>query len=330
MSPDRASLLSSAKLAFATFRRNQMTDNAASLTYFAMLSLFPALLAGVAMLGLFGQADLADRGARYVLENGADRTTADTVQAMLDKVLASNKGAAGFAFVFSVLLALNGASGAFGAAGRALNKVHGVDEDRGFLRRKLTDLGSTLLVIALFLVVLVSLFVGGSIAEDLFGTIGLGSTAAAIWSVGRWFVAFLFAVIGFGVIYAFAPDTTPRRFTWISPGAVAGVVIWLLASAAFGVYLKNFSSYGAAYGAFGAAIALLLWLYITTNAFLLGAELNMAIERQDTAGRGGPPPVSPPPTAEFRDGRFTPVAPEPARDPDPAQASGGPGERRSG
>lgn len=327
---DRAGLLTAAKLAFATFRRNQMTDNAASLTYFAMLSLFPALLAGVAVLGLFGGQELATNASDYVLENGADETTAASLRETLTKVTQSSSGAAGFALVFSLLLALNGASGAFGAAGRALNKIHGVEEDRGFIRRKVTDIGATLLVIALFLVVLVALFVGGGIAEELFGTIGIGSTGAAIWSVARWFVAFFVAVVAFGIIYAVAPDVSPKRFRWISPGAVVGVLIWLTASALFGIYLKNFSSYGAAYGAFGAAIALLLWLYITTNAFLLGAELNTAIERLQTAGHGGPPPPSPPPAADEPAGRFVASGPRVARDPDPAQASGGPGRARSG
>lgn len=326
---DRSGALDALKLAVTTFRRNQMTDNAASLTYFAMLSLFPALLAGVALLGLFGGESLATDAADYVLRNGADSTTATTLQDTLKKLSESGSGAAGFALVVSLLLALNGASGAFAAAGRALNKVYGVEEDRGFLRRKVTDIGTTVLVIALFLVVLVALFVGGGIAEDLFGKIGLGSTAAMIWSVARWFVAFFVAVVAFGVVYAVAPDVSPKRFRWISPGAVFGVAIWLVASALFGIYLKGFSSYGAAYGVFGAAIALLLWLYITTNAFLLGAELNASIERLQTAGRGGPPPPSPPPAAD-PDGRFTASAPRSARAPDPAQASGGPGRSSAG
>jgi membrane protein len=291
----RPSLPRLAWQAFGTFRAHQMTDNAAALTYYAMLSLFPALLMVVSLLGLFGAADLATRAANYVIDHGADQATADTVRNVLRKVTESSGAKAGISFVLATVLALNGASGAFGAAGRALNKVHAVDEDRGLVRRKATDLAATLVVIVLFIVVLVSLFLGGQVAHDLFGTIGLGSAAASVWSIVRWPVAFVAALLAYALIYGFAPDVDPRRLRWITPGAVAGVLIWLIASGVFGIYIKNFSSYGAAYGAFGAAIVLLLWLYLSATAFLFGAELDMVIERSGTAGRGGPPMVTPPP-----------------------------------
>ncbi len=272
-----------------------MTDRAASLTYYAMMSLFPALLLGVTLLGLFGQQSIVSDASSYVLRNGADRATAEVVGNTLQKVIDSSGGALGFALVVSIALALNGASGAFAASGRALNTVYGVEEDRGFVRHKLQDLGATLLVIVLFAIVLVSLFLGGGIAESLFGTIGLGSTASTVWSIARWPVALVAAMVAYAIVYGLAPNRTPRRIRWISPGAAAAVLLWIALSVAFAVYIKNFSSYGAAYGAFGAAIVLLLWLYVSANAFLFGAELNAELERSELAGRGGPPPPSPPP-----------------------------------
>jgi membrane protein len=328
--PSRPSFPRLAWRAVGSFRAHQMTDNAASLTYYAMLSLFPALLMVVSLLGIFGAADLATRAANYVIEQGADPTTAATVHDVLQKVVDSSGAKAGVSFAIAAVLALNGASGAFAAAGRALNKVYAVDEDRGFVRRKATDVGATLCVLVLLVVVLVSLFLGGQVAKDLFGTIGLGSAAASVWGIARWPVAFVAALLAYALVYAIAPDVEPRRLRWISPGAVTAVVIWLLASAVFGVYIKNFSSYGAAYGAFGAAIVLLLWLYLTANAFLLGAELNATIERSDTAGRAGPPMVTPPPGAPGQSRPPVAVAPRSARDPAADQASGGPGERSSG
>lgn len=325
---DRTAPLKLAWRAFGTYREHGMTDFAATLTYFAMLSLFPGLLVGVSLLGIFGQASLATKAANYVVDSGADEATAQVIKNSLETLFASSGSGVGIALGISIVLGLNGASGAFGAAGRALNVVHAVDEDRGFIRRKLQDIGATLVVILLFAIVLVSLFLGGGIADDLFGTIGLGSTGTLIWSIARWPVALLFALLGFGIVYAFAPDTTPRRFTWVTPGAVVAVLIWIAASIGFAFYVKGFSSYGAAYGAFGAAIILLLWLYISANAFLFGAELNMAIEREATAGRGGPPMVSPPPSAEQPIPAVT--APEAARDPNGSLTSGGPGESRSG
>ena len=322
---DRAPWWRIALRALKTFQAHQMTDHAAGLTYYAMMSLFPGLLVAVSLLGLFGQASLARDAADYVVENGASADTASVIQDSLNTLFTANSGAVGIALVISILLGLNGASGAFGAAGRALNVVHVVDEDRGFVRRKVTDVGSTLLVIVVFGVVLICLFLGGGIADDLLGTIGLGSAGKTVWSIARWPVALVFMFIAVGLIYTLAPDVTPRRVRWLTPGAIAAVLIWILASVAFAIYVKNFSSYGAAYGAFGAAIALLLWLYISANAFLLGAELNMAIEREETAGRGGPPLVSPPPSPERPQAAVT--APLSAKDPNDEMTSGGPGGR---
>jgi membrane protein len=156
------------------------------------------------------------------VENGADAATATVVRQSLDRLFEASGGAVGFALALSVALGLNGASGAFGAAGRALNVVHVVEEGRSFVRRKLTDVAATLVVIVLFAVVLVSLFLGGGIARDLWGWLGLGDTAAAIWSVARWGVALACALLGFAVIYSFAPDVRPRRLRWLTPGAVVG------------------------------------------------------------------------------------------------------------
>ena len=270
--------------AIGTYRAQQMTDHAAALTYFAMLSLFPALLVGVSLLGLLGEASIATDAATYVADRGADPATAEVIKTSLATLFASSGSGVGIALGVSVLLALNGASGAFGAAGRALNVVHGVEEDRGFVKHKLADIGATLVVILLFAVVLVALFLGGGIATDLFGTVGLGDTAATVWSIARWPVALLAALVGFALVYALAPDLRPRRLRFLSPGAVVAVATWILASIGFAFYVKGFSSYGAAYGAFGAAIILLLWLYITANAFLFGAELDATLEREG-AGR---------------------------------------------
>jgi membrane protein len=293
----RAAFPTVLKRAFANFRAHEMTDAAGTLTYFAMMSLFPALLLGVTLLGMFGQQSLVTDASDYLLSHGADPKTAAVIRDALDKVISSSGGALGFALVVSVVLALNGASGAFAAAGRALNRVYGVEDDRGFVRRKLTDIACTLVVIVLFAIVLVALFLGGQIADDLLGKIGLGSTGKAVWSIARWPVAVVAAMVGYALVYAVAPNVKPRKFRWITPGAAIGVVLWIVLSIAFAIYIKNFSTYGAAYGVFGAAIVLLLWLYVSANAFLFGAEVNAELERVERAGRSAPPSPSPPPTA---------------------------------
>jgi membrane protein len=283
------------KRAVGMFRRHGMVDWGASMTYFLVMSLFPALLVAVSLLGLFGQQGLVTDAVRYLDEAGAPKETVDAVERSLQGLIASSGAKVGLGLVFGLLLGLNGASGAFGAAGRALNKVYGVDEDRGFVRRKALDLAWTLALILLSIVAMGSVFLGGQIADDLFGTIGLGSTAAAIWTYARWLVALVAMMVIFAIIYAFAPDLEHRKFRWISPGAALAVVIWIVASALFFVYVSNVNDYGATYGAFAGAVILLLWLYITSLAFLLGGEVNGEIEREQVAGRGGPPPPSLPP-----------------------------------
>ena len=265
-----------------SFLAHQMTDRAATLTYYAMMSLFPALLVGVTLLGLIGQQGLVTDATNYLLDHGVDQDTAKVVSRVLQNMVSTSGGALGATLVISIALALNGASGAFGASGRALNVIYGVDESRGMVRRKLTDLAAALTVIVLFAVVLAAIFLGGQIADDLFGKIGLGSTAASIWSYARWPVALVAAAAAYGIVYGLAPDIEPRKIRWITPGAVVGVVLWIALSLGFSVYIRNFSSYGAAYGAFGAAIVLLLWLYLSANAFRFGAEMNAELERGAT------------------------------------------------
>jgi membrane protein len=261
------------------FLAHQMTDRAAGLTYYAMMSLFPGLLLGVTLLGLFGQQGLVTHATNYLLDHGVDKGTVDQVAKVLQHMISASSGALSVTLVISLALALNGAAGAFGAAGRALNVVYEEDEERGLVRRKLNDLLVALAVIVLLLIVLVAVFLGGQIANDLFGKIGLGDTAATVWSYVRWPVALVAASVAYALVYGLAPDREPRLVRWISPGALLAVVLWLVLSAGFSYYVSNFSHYGAAYGTFASAIILLLWLYLSANAFLFGAELNAELAR---------------------------------------------------
>jgi membrane protein len=274
------------KRAFKKFQADEMADRAAALTYYAMMSLFPALLVIVSLLGILGDQSLVTKAVDYARQNGAPTEVVNALRSSLSGLVNSG-GAVSITLFFGIAVALYGAAGAFGGAGRALNTVHGVEETRSFIPHKLWDLGWTLVVIVLTVVALFSVFLGGGIASDLFGTIGLGDTAASIWRFARWFVA-IAAVLGvYAVEYAFAPNINPRRVRIITPGALAGVLIWILASAGFFVYVSNFGKYGATYGAFAGAVILLLWLYLTNLAFLFGAELNAVVDRRRAPAYGG-------------------------------------------
>jgi membrane protein len=275
--PGKAFVLPDLKAAFKRFQSDQMSDHAAALTYYSLLSLFPALLLAVAVLGVFGQESLISDTADYLKTAGAPEDTVNAVTSALDSAQ-SERSTAITALVLGLVLSLNGASGAFGAVGRALNQVWRVEEGRGLVRRKANDLLWTLIVLALVLVTFVLVFLGGGLASDVLGWLGLGETAADVWRIARWPGALASAMLIYAVVYFAAPNVEVRRFRWITPGAVFGVLTWILASGLFFFYVSNFSSYSATYGAFAAAVILLVWLWLTNLVLLFGAELNAAID----------------------------------------------------
>jgi membrane protein len=254
-----------------------MTDHAAALTYFSLLSLFPALLFAVAVLGFFGESTLVSDATRYLNTLGAPKETVDALTQALDSAT-SERGTALTALIIGLATSLYGASGAFGAVGRALNVVWRVEEGRGFVKHKLNDILWTLVLLVLVVITIVLIFLGGGLASDVLGLLGLGETAADVWRVLRWPGALLSAMLIYAVVYYAAPNVEVPRFQFVTPGAAIGVVAWILASAGFFFYVANFSSYSATYGAFAAVVILLVWLWLTNIVLLLGAELNAVID----------------------------------------------------
>jgi membrane protein len=267
------------KRAFERYQKDEMSQRAAALTYFALLSLFPALLVGVAVLGVFGQQGLVDDAAGYLKDAGAPSQTVDAVTSALESAQ-SQRGTAIGALVLGTATALYGASGAFGAVGSALNQVWRVEEGRGFVKHKAQNLAWTVLLMVLGLITTVLLFLGGGLADDALGKIGLGDTVASIWQIARWPAALLSAMLIYAIVYYAAPNVEVRRWRYISPGAVFGVTAWILASAVFFFYVSRFSSYSATYGAFAAVVILLIWLNLTSMVLLLGAELNVVVDQR--------------------------------------------------
>jgi membrane protein len=275
--PGKRLVLADFKRAFQRFQADEMTDKAAALTYYSLLSLFPALLFGVAALGFFGEQKLISDAADYLTQAGAPEETVQAVTSALESAQ-SQRGTAFTALVIAIATSLWGASGAFGAVGRALNVVWRVEEGRNFIRKKARDIAWTAVLLVLVLITFVLIFVGGEVARDLLGTIGLGSFAADLWLYARWPAALVFAMLVYAVVYYAAPNVEVPRFQFITPGAALGVVAWIVASGGFFFYVSNFSSYSATYGAFAAAVILLVWLWLTNVVLLLGAELNAVID----------------------------------------------------
>jgi membrane protein len=264
-----------------------MTHHAAALTYYALMSLFPALLLALSLLGLLGQYPDTYNAIMGYLREVAPASVVDPLDRSLRGALQS-KGTAATALVISVVVALYGTTGALEAARRALNVVFEVDGGRSFLRRKAIDVASTLVLMALVLTSLVMVFVGGRFAEDLLGFIGLGPTTARAWNIARWPGALGVAMLVFAFIYYVTPDVQQRSFRWVTPGATVGVLLWLVASFGFSTFVSKVADVGALYGAFAGAIVLVAWLWLTNVALLLGAELNAEIERERELGEGVP------------------------------------------
>jgi membrane protein len=271
-----------------SFYDDQMTHHAAALTYYTLMSLFPAALLAVSILGLAGQYPATYDAIIGYLREVAPASVISPLDASLRAALQA-KGTATTTLAIGVVVTLYGTTGALEAARRALNVVFETDGGRSFLRRKAIDILSTVVLMALALASLVLVFVGGGFAEDLLGFVGLGSTVVQIWDLARWPAAVAVAMLVFSYIYYVTPDVQQRSFRWVTPGAVAGVLLWLLASYGFSVYVSRFADFGAVYGTFTGAIILIVWLWLTNVALLVGAELNAEIERSQQLAEGTPP-----------------------------------------
>jgi membrane protein len=270
------------------FYDDQMTHHAGALTYYALMSLFPTALVAVSLLSLIGQYPDTYRAITDYLEGVVPPSVLDPVDRSLRRAFES-EGTAATALVVSLPLALYGTTGALEAARRALNVVFELDgEGRGFLRRKAIDAASTVVLMALVLASVVMAFVGGSFAEDLLGFVGFGETATKIWGIARWPGALVMAMLAFAFVYYVTPDVRHRAFHWLTPGAAAAVLLWLVATFAFSAYVSNVADVGAIYGAFAGAILLVAWLWLSNVALLFGAELNAEIERQKELAEGVP------------------------------------------
>jgi membrane protein len=267
------------------FYYDQMTQHAAALTYYVLMSLFPALLLALSLLGLVGEYPRTYDAIIGYLRHVAPQSALVPLDHSLRAALRS-QGTAATTLVIGVVFALYGTTGALEAMRRALNVVLEADGGRSFLRRKAIDVISTFVLMTLVLVSLVMVFVGGGFAQDLLGFLGQGPKVAEIWDVARWPGALAVALFVFAYIYYVIPDVKQRSYRAVLPGAVLGVALWLAASIGFATYISRIADVGAIYGAFTGAIVLVIWLWLTSVALLSGAELNAEIERQHELDEG--------------------------------------------
>ena len=259
------------------FTADQCTDLAAGLTYFAVLALFPALVAIVSLLGLFGQTQQTVDLVLQIARNLGSAQVVDAIRGPVESLAKSP--AAGVGFVTGILGALWSASGYVGAFGRAMNRVYAIDEGRPVWKLRPTTLLVTVVTVVLIVLGALLLLLSGPVAESVGNIIGLGDTAVLVWNIVKWPVLAAIAVVVVAILYYAAPNVKQPKFRWMSMGALLALTVWVVASLLFGIYVANFSSYNRTYGALGTVIVFLLWIWITNLALLFGAEFDAEIER---------------------------------------------------
>jgi membrane protein len=277
--------LAAGKRTLREFGDDQLQDRAAALTYYAVLAIFPGLLVLVSLLGLFGKS-----ATQPLITNLTQAAPGNVRQIITNAVnnLQSGHGAAGFAAILGIVLALWSASGYIAAFMRAANVVWDVPEGRPFWKTTPVRIGVTVLIMVMLVASALIVVVTGGLARHVGQVLGIGSTAVTVWDIAKWPVLLIIVILMISILYWVAPNAK-RGFQWVSPGGVLAVVAWLAASGLFAVYVANFSHYNKTYGSLAGVIVFLIWLWISNIAILFGAEFNAELERGRAAAGAGVP-----------------------------------------
>jgi membrane protein len=281
------------------FREDDLTDWAATLTYYGVLSLFPALIVLTSVVGLVGDdatGPLYDNVASF-----APGPARDLVLSAVEE-LQQRRSSAGFAFVAALVGGLWAASGYMAAFMRASNTVYDVEEGRPVWKTLPLRVGTTLLLLVMLASVAIAVTLTGGLAQAAGDVIGVGDQAVLIWDIAKWPVILLVVVTMFAVL-TWLPPNVKHPFRWITPGAFVTIAVWLAGSAAFALYVTQFGSYNKTYGALAGVIVFLVWLWLSNVALLLGVELNAELERGERIADGLPEDTEP--FLEPRDTRKT-------------------------
>jgi membrane protein len=267
------------------FQEDDLTDWAAALTYYGILSIFPGLLVLVSLLGL-----LSDAATNALLDNVA-AISPGPVKDILNGGVRSLQEAGGKAGIFAIVGAVGAlwsASGYIGAFMRAANAIYDVPEGRPIWKTLPIRVGITVLTGVLLAITALAVVFTGRLAEQVGKLIGVGKTAVLVWDIVKWPVLAVIVSLLFAILYSAAPNARQSGFRWITPGGVLAVLLWVAASAGFAFYVANFGSYNKTYGSLGAVIIFLVWLWISNLAVLLGAEFDAELERARAIAQGHP------------------------------------------
>jgi membrane protein len=286
----RGALWRAVKRSVKEFMEDNLTDWAAALTYYGVLSLFPALLVLVSALGLLGPS------AIQPLIDNIGQIAPGPVRAILETAAASlqqAQGIAGITAIISLAVALWSASGYVAAFMRASNAIYDVPEGRPIWKTVPIRIGVTVVVGVLLVLSAVIVILTGEVAEQLGRALGLESVLVTAWSIVKWPVLVVLVSLMFAILYWASPNARQGGFRWVSPGGLVAVLLWIVASAGFAVYVANFASYNKTYGTLAGVIVFLVWLWISNLAILFGAEVDAELERQRSVAAGHPEDAEP-------------------------------------
>ena len=269
------------------FQEDNLSDWAATLTYYGLLALFPALIVLVSIVGLVGDPESTTNTLTEIVTEIGPDSAAATFEGPIKQVTES-RSTAGFALIASTLVALWSASGYLGAFIRASNVIYETREGRPFWKLRPLQLLMTLVVVLLLAVMALGVVLTGPIVSDVADPIGVSDTAVSVWNYAKWVLIALLFVLMIGLIYYASPNVKQRGVKWISPGGLVALVVWLVASAGFALYVSQFGSYNKVYGSLAGVVIILIWMWITNLAILFGHELNAERERDVQLKEGLP------------------------------------------
>jgi membrane protein len=269
------------------FQEDNLSDWAAALTYYALLSLFPAIIAMVSLIGIFGNPKSTTDSLTEIITDIGPASAAETFKGPIESIT-RNGGTAGAALVLGIAAALWSASGYVGAFTRASNIIYETPEGRPFWKLRPLQIAITLVMIVLMTLLAVGLVLTGPVVSAIAEPVGIGSTAVDLWNIAKWPVMAAIFLLAIAVLYYATPNVKLRAFRWVTPGSLVAIVVWVVASALFAFYVANFGSYDKTYGTLGGLIALLIWFWITNLAILFGHQLNAERERSLEIEEGRP------------------------------------------
>lgn len=274
-----------AKRVWKEIEKDRVFARAAELSYYFLLALFPLLIFLTSVIGIVLGSGT---GTRHALFSYLARIMPPSAFQLLDATMYEVTESSGSGKLsFGLLAALWAASNGMTAITDSLNAAYDVKETRPWWKQRLVAIVLTIALSVLIVAALVLVVAGGNIGEGVANHYGFGPVFAVAWKIIQWPVIFAALMLAFALIYYFAPDLHDQAWQWLTPGAAIGVALWLLVSLGFRVYLQFFDSYSKTYGSLGAVIVLMLWLYFTGAAVLIGGEINSEIENA-AAEKGAP------------------------------------------